>query len=217
MARLFNPSSAQWLQHDAAIVTAYPFTFACWFYLDNTGINIGLMSVGDKDGTSDLTYIQLLDSTDSIRAVSQNGAQIATATGTYSANTWTHACCVWPDAETRHAYRDGGNKGSSSGAVTLPGNYDQTTIGALSRSGNSDRMSGRIAEAGIWSVALTDAEVAALAKGFSPRMIRPASLVAYWPLFGNDSPERDRSKNRFDMTLVNGPTKADHPRIYYPH
>ena len=41
---------------------------------------------------------------------------------------------------------------------------------------------GSLAEAAIWNAALSDAEVAALATGVSPLLVRPGSLVFYAPL-----------------------------------
>ena len=72
-----------------------------------------------------------------------------------------------------------------------------------------------IAEAAVWNVDLTDAEVAILAAGYSPLFVRPQFLVAYWSLFGDSSPEPDIIGG-YDMTLNNGPTQATHPIIHYP-
>ena len=74
-------------------------------------------------------------------------------------------------------------------------------------------MSGHIAEAAIWNVALTAAEVTVLAKGVSPLFIRRQNLVAYWPLYGLHSPETDFSGNNRVMTLNNGPTRGNHPPV----
>jgi hypothetical protein len=63
-------------------------------------------------------------------------------------------------------------------------------------------------------VALTDDEAVILSLGYSPVFVRPANLVAYWPLVGRSSPEPD-IVGGYDMTLVGSPTVADHPRIIY--
>jgi hypothetical protein len=72
-----------------------------------------------------------------------------------------------------------------------------------------------MAEIALWSADLTDDEHTALSKGVSPTLIRPQSLVAYWPLFANDATEIDRWKSGFDLTVI-GATKAAQPRMYYP-
>jgi len=65
-------------------------------------------------------------------------------------------------------------------------------------------------------VALSAGEVAALGAGASPLAVRPQSLVAYWPLYGNVSPETDIISG-YDMTLYNSPTEADsHPPLSFP-
>ena len=80
---------------------------------------------------------------------------------------------------------------------------------------NNNSMDGYMAEAAVWNVALTSAEVSVLSKGYSPLLVRPQSIVSYWPLIGRTSPEIDLVGG-YGMTLVNAPTTAAHPRIIYP-
>jgi len=107
---------------------------------------------------------------------------------------------------------DGGNKGTN-GSSRTPVGINTTWLGRFIDS-SPQRWSGRIAEAAIWNVALSDAEVASLAKGYSPLFIQPTALVAYWPLIGHATTEID-SVGGFGLT-VTGATKAAHPRIIYP-
>jgi hypothetical protein len=74
---------------------------------------------------------------------------------------------------------------------------------------------GLVAEAAIWNVALTAADVAMLNKGYSPMMVRPSALLAYWPLMGRYPTELDLFGG-FPLTLTNSPAQAAHPRIIYP-
>ena len=74
---------------------------------------------------------------------------------------------------------------------------------------------GNIAEVALWSAALSDAEIASLAKGFSPLFIRPESLIDYWPLIGRFSPEID-VVGGMNGTLNSAPGAAAHPGILYP-
>jgi hypothetical protein len=69
---------------------------------------------------------------------------------------------------------------------------------------------GRIAEVGIWSAALTAAEVASLADGMTCDKVRPQSLVFYAPLV------RDLQDVRGGLTITNNnsATVANHPRVY---
>lgn len=78
-------------------------------------------------------------------------------------------------------------------------------------------MDGAIAEVGIWNVALSDSDVALLAKGVSPLMVHPESLVFYAPLIGQYSPEIELRSAR-NLTLTGTPTQSAHPPIFYiPH
>ena len=68
---------------------------------------------------------------------------------------------------------------------------------------------GSIAEAAIWSAALTDDEILSLAKGFTPDQIRPQSLVFYAPLI------RELQDLRGGLTITNnnGANVSNHPRV----
>ena len=69
---------------------------------------------------------------------------------------------------------------------------------------------GSIAEVGIWSAALTAAEIASLAKGMTCDKVRPQSLVFYAPLV------RDLVDAKGGLTITNNNTAtvANHPRVY---
>ena len=84
------------------------------------------------------------------------------------------------------------------------------TLGSYYYAGTlQSSMNGSIAEPAIWNVALTDAEIASLAAGFTPDQIRPQSLQFYAPLV------RDLVDARGGRTItnVNSATVATHPRI----
>ena len=71
-------------------------------------------------------------------------------------------------------------------------------------------MTGLIAEVGIWSAALTAAEIASLAKGMTCDQIRPQNLVFYAPLVRDLN---DQKGGRV-ITNNNAATVANHPRVY---
>lgn len=106
---------------------------------------------------------------------------------------------------------------AAEGSIYLNGSLDSTIIGnstalsyivnlTLGQSGSV----GDLADISAWNVALTGAEIASLAKGFSPRRIRPQSLVFYAPLLRNLQDLRQG----LALTAVNSPTVANHPRVY---
>lgn len=219
MARDFD--GVNYLINTNAAVTGAPASFAAWFNVDSVANqdtvvdcgnegpdtaldNFGMVIRGDLAGDPVTAHIR----SDSIT----NWA--STTTGV-SVDTWHHGAAVFRSTTSRDAYIDGGSKGSST-TLRNPSTIDNTGIAvARTNAQNFWQLDGSIAEVGIWNVALTDAEVAILAAGFSPLFVRPANLVAYWPLIGRYSPEIDRVGG-FDMTLVNTPGVADHPRIIYP-
>lgn len=208
MARDFNGAT------DTAVVassplTAVPITLACWFNNDTLSGNDAYVEL-DDNSTNNVFLLYTAGST--LNAfVSSPGTNQASATGVVSASTWTHGCAVFSANNARACYRDGANKGTDANANT-PTGISRVRIGSQPAANFADA---RIAEVGIWSAALDDSEVAALAKGISPLLIRPTSLVAYFPLLGNDSPEIDKWRNSLSLSLT-GTTKADHPRVYMP-
>jgi len=72
------------------------------------------------------------------------------------------------------------------GAVSQPW---ITLMAAQNNGSNVNFAKGKIADVGIWQVILTANEAASLGHCVPPNRVRPESLVAYWPLYGTDSPE----------------------------
>ena len=73
---------------------------------------------------------------------------------------------------------------------------------------------GRIAEVALWNVALSDAEIAALATGANPLRVHPNNLAAYYPLWGvGAGGEPDLSGNGQTLTEVGTVGVADHAPV----
>ena len=219
MALTFASASSQYLSQASALLTAVPLTAACWFNSDNDANEQNLFGIGDTGAANGDRFQMNIDGSapgDPVTVITRAGgsAAITTTTAAYSINTWHHACGVWAAIDSRTAYLDGGNSATNTTSRT-PAGLDVTYIGARAAQTPTGFMRGRIAEVGLWNVVLDADEIAALAKAVSPLLIRPASLVAYWPLIGRYSPEIDIVGGA-DMTLVNAPTNGDHCRIFYP-
>lgn len=214
MARLFNDAASDVLVNANAVVAAMPLTMACWFYPDDMTISAVLMGIGNGGGAD---YFELnfggTVAGDPVRALSRSGGATAIAVATTGAtvNTWHHACAVFTSATSRAAFIDGGSKGTNATSNT-PSTMTQTVIGKRANADLLAYFSGRIAEAAIWNVALSDMEVAALAKGIAPPYIQPAALVGYWPLWALHSPEIDLTANNRLMT-VTGTVAANHAPV----
>lgn len=214
MARDFS-GTAQYLEYaTAAARTSNPMSFSCWFNSDDTTLQF-MVAVGDTDASDGRSqYLRLFSST--VQAGTDVGASEAAAssTTTYSTGVWHHGAAVFASTSDRRAFLDGGNKGTNTSSIPMPA-VDNTTIG-VRHSNNVYQFpfNGRIAEVGIWSVALTDAEVATLGDGYSPLLVRPESLVNYWPVYGKFAPEIDLIRS---WPMANtGTTYADHVSVYVP-
>jgi hypothetical protein len=170
---------------------------------------------GDGDNYTGLSLNTAASAADHVRAVSKDvgaGFQFAASTADWTVNAWHHIAGVWTATNSRAAFLNGGNKGTDIVDVT-PVNLNVTSIGRVGDSTPVDYMDGRIAEVGIWDVALTDAEIAILAAGFSPLFIRPQNLVAYWPLIRDEDQDR---VGGYGFTAYNTPTIGVHPPVIMP-
>jgi hypothetical protein len=213
MSRYFDDAGTTYLSASNAAVTSTPLTLACWFYSDDDAIEQILVSVGVSGSNNNRWSLLIAGQAagDPVRAQARTTSPAsADSTTGYSVNTWHHACGIFVGSAERYAYIDGGSKGSSTGS-RAPSGVNHHRIGA-SHDGSTSKASGRICEVGIWNVALTDAEVAALARGISPLRIRPANLVRYYPVRGTESPEPCvRSGN--SVSLTGSPAVADHAPV----
>lgn len=127
---------------------------------------------------------------------------------------WNHGCVVGVSATSAISYCNGGTPGTDTTSCT-PSGFDNTTIAVSHRDTHTKYFSGDIAEVAIWNAALDANEVTSLARGYSPLLVRPSALVAYWPLIGRFDPEIDVRAGQ-NFTLTNTPIYADHPKIIYP-
>ena len=216
MARLFDDASSQGLQVASAPLTAYPFTMACWFNSNDATITQVLMSICDSASTNEEWSLRAAGAVagDPIRFTSRSGGtnRNADTTTGYSTGAWTHACAVGTSATSRAVYINGGSVGTNVTDNT-PSSLDTFSIGVDAISVPFGYMSGAIAEAAIWNVALAAGDVALLAKALDPRMVRPQGLVGYWQLIGRYSPEIDR-RGGLGLT-VSGATATPHPRMFH--
>ncbi len=219
MALLFNDGASEYATYAGAVVAAPPLTMACWALSDDDAANQCLLSIGSSI-TTDRYVLEALGGVggDPLRAFAEGTAFGGASTSTgFTEGTWFHAAAVFSATNARAVYLNGAGKGTDTVDVTVS-SPNRTSIGTSYSPGLERYMSGRIAAAAIWSAALSDAEIAALALGLSPHRMRPGSLVDYWPLWGLHSPEISATAGGHAMTLV-GPVAANHPAIaalHYP-
>ena len=224
MSRLFDDAQEEYLQVESPAITNYPIGMACWFKSDDDASFQVLMQVCDKDEPN--YYVALMArgdvSGDPVAALSHDyggggGAVVAESSTGYTANVWHHAGAMFLSTTERHAYIDGGSKGSDTDATNAIANHDRTSIAAARDSTPGGYTSGNIAEAAIWDLTdwgANDAEretafeaaLVVMAAGGSPQLY-PTGLVAFWPLVGDD----DDYVGAFDLTPFNTPAFSTNP------
>jgi len=217
MAKAFSAGSSQYITASSAPATAVPLTIACWFWCNDVTNVYNLVSL--EDSSVNMDYFRLSargNAGDVLSAQSHDGTTgvTANASGTYTSNTWHHACGVYASTTSRQAFLNGSG-GTAETTSNIPSGIDSLNIGRLNWDGTPIQyLDGKVAEVGIWDVALTQGEITSLANGVSPQFIRPQSLAFYAPLVGNASPEQDLSGG-ISLT-VSGATKSEHSRIIKP-
>ena len=128
-----------------------------------------------------------------------------------STSTWYNVVATFASANTRSIYVDGVGvtDSTANSAPTAPTTLD---VGGPNDSGVG--LIGVVAEVGFWNAALDASEAAAYGKGISPQLIRPASLIGYWPMIGKNSPELPHH-GPYSLTVTGTAVVGAHPRVYY--
>lgn len=234
MARSFDRTATQYLWYNGAVKTDVPLTLACWARptlsgnaFAYTGISICRITTANSQFSIDVADFA---AGNPIRAVAQQNNTtygIATTSSGYTQNAWQHMAGVFTANNSRDAFLNATGKGSNTTSAT-PASLARTYIGAwytYATSGvdSAGLFNGQIAYAAVWSVALTDSEVASLGSlvnsapcGFHPLLVRPASLLSCWPLGGaHGNSDADRV-GAASLTPVGSPTWYESPKAIYP-
>lgn len=226
MARTFTATS--YLEINSAVISGPPATVMLRFNAANITQLFPLFYIGDKDSPTHywVGYADGVTSGDPLTMQTRAGGGTPgaadfrlTPTGNgYSANTWHSAAFVYASSTDLRVYLDAndGSKGSETAGVTAPSGMDRTSIG---RFGDSTPLALPancvIAEAAVWNEGLELGEITAYADGVSPLLIRPKAIVAYWPIMGRTSPEKDLF-GWGDITLTGTAAQTAHPPMRYP-
>lgn len=207
MAYEFN-GTTQYLSAGAT-VTSLPFTLACWVYPTIRPVGTVGIALGNNSPSANRVILGLQDITATqYKSYVQTQANSSTSDVTVTGlNEWSHIAGVF-GTSTAEPFLSG-TGGTTHSTATFPV-VSETLIGVRRNNTLAFYFQGRIAEVGIWNAALTAAEIASLADGFTCDKVRPQSLVFYAPLV------RDLVDARGGLTITNNNTAtvANHPRVY---
>ncbi len=214
MAKSFTAASSQYYSATAAPITALPCTLAAWAF-HTTSATKAIISLDTAAGNARVAL--QFTTTPNIAAAQTDsaGTTVSGNSGTASTSTWNHCAGVFESSTSRTAYVNGvaGSLNATANTFTAP---DTVRIGATVISAAlANYMNGRVAEVGVWNVALTASEIESLASGISPLMVRPHALVFYAPMLTTTGNQRDWVGG-LSLAPTNTPTDIDHPAIVYP-
>jgi hypothetical protein len=151
-------------------------------------------------------------------AAAQSSSQTATSVNGVTVNTPFIAIGREVSDVDRTAILNGdiANEGNNT-TSRIPTGIDRLSFGKKDDVSNNNPWQGVIHYAAVWSVALSDAECAALGRGAPPSLIRPAALRSYWPAFGrSDGTTVIDVLGRAPLTLAGGSNSASAARRVMP-
>lgn len=211
MARSFVAASSQYLEHAAGVLSAFPITVCAWANPTTLPEGATLFSLGNSANDTPLWSLRILGS--SINLLARNTGQVSFNGGAVSSGQWSHFAAKSTAADAHAVYINAAKTTNSTSITSFP-SVNLSGIGRLSRQSPTGYFNGGLAEVSVWAADLGDDEITILSQGYSPRLVRPESLAAYWSLIGRYAPEID-PVGGFGMT-VTGATAAAHPRVIYP-
>jgi hypothetical protein len=134
-----------------------------------------------------------------------------------SSSAWHHVALTYDSSSTSNdpvVYIDGASVTVTENAApsgTASTNADPYVFGG--RTAGARTFNGRLAEFAAWDVILTAGEIASIAHGSSPSMVRRSSLVAHVPTWGVDSPEPDMVRGNAAATVTGSTGLVPHPPV----
>ncbi len=221
MSRNFTRADNDDLKASSTPVTAAPFTISSWSKTDTdtTTDDYCIVQLQD-DGASNSYFRMNADGSGSSGVFSFGAAhpggslQMARSSVIPTVGTWYNVVGVERTINDREVFVDGGNSGTNTSSRT-PTNIDSVAIGRELDTSAADSWDGDIAEVAIWNVALTNAEIAILAAGYSPLFVRPQNLVMYIPLIRDN--DNDIVGGVSFAVASGSPAIGIHPSVIRPN
>lgn len=183
MAIQFTASSSEGLKSAQSAVTAAPFTWSLWFYPDSSSSVMAPLTMMPDGHANDRYQIKLKTNNQAEYHIRSSGSnENSTTSNTFSDTAWNHVAVIETAADDHKIILNGdtGDQGTNTDSKTVSG-VDSFALGYRPKDTPDHYFDGRLAEVGIWNVALNAGELAALADGISCYQIRPSSLKLYTP------------------------------------
>lgn len=210
MARLFTASSGEYMTLSTALSgQGMPMSVGAWIKPVDNNASRTIYGATDQG-------FQFRIRADDILAITRRAiGDYAIGNVTITHDVWQFLGFYWDGSNGGNSVRFyvGTNENWDSGAgISLHAvTAGQKYIGRMDFFGSTDEpMNGSMAEFAAWNVTLTTAEFRALAMGYSPLFIRPASLISYCPLI------RDVVDKKTGVLTATGTSVVDHPIVIYP-
>lgn len=185
MARLFNGGTDR-LQWTVPTVPPNIGCISLWFRTTQTTTNSYLLTHWNSSSRNGWGLINNNTANKTTFIGYSSAAQriLLTSTTTINDGVWHHVAANYNrnSGGANALYVDGVNEasGNSSGAWTTAATNYWIAAG-VGEEGFWPTMVGEVAAIGHWDANLSADEIAALAKGFSPKIIRPESLIFHAP------------------------------------
>jgi hypothetical protein len=175
-----------------------PFSIACWVYApsSSSGFVVRIFNGSNYHGIVYLTTTAIARSF----VLGDGTFRQATISG-FGFGSWQHLVGVFSATNNRQIYLNG-----TAGSANT---NNQGVGGVTLASTNPAPSSHDIADLSIWNVALTQADITSLAKGFSGSRIRENALLFHAPLVRS----RQEMKTGVVLTDTGTPTAQPHPPI----
>ena len=170
MARGFSISS--YLERTGVSSFGAPLTLALWANLNSTAALQVLLSCDEASG-GDICELYVTSAGKLALYAEQQGIGNISIVGTttISTGTWTHLAVACSSGDSQ-IWVNGASDGTISTARTIS-TLTQFHIGTRRYSGGlGDYANGKIAEAAVYSARLATADIASLAKGYTPDCVR---------------------------------------------
>lgn len=221
MARTFPGTSSNFLAKTSPVgaldISGDTITVSAWVRIPSTPSSSGRM-VAQWDGLTGwvLSMTNGGKPAMSIDAVAGGAVSVFCATA-MSNNVWYHVVGRknGNGSNSLTIFLNGVLDGTATSSLAIPSNNHDFKLG--NRDNANEPFNGTLAEVAVWDIALSDAEIAALAKGVSPFLVHPAHVAGYFAGWGvGDSGEPDLSGVGNQLSETGTVTVVNHAPVGCP-